>query len=226
MAVSKSNISLRAFQERMEKEMKMDKKSVKERINTIQEEDYQLSRATVLTVFKEVFDNYYGDNYQVDCLPFLVNFDKNKNYLAETNFKIDIHNFRYTQEKDERQFNVNENKDGPLEIFRKRTKEYKDTFFIEGRSINDNHNADLSIEENEDLNDEDKTYSLSDASKDDERKKEFDKVNITFSNLSRMNNPNFINGNSQDQIFKIAKNRSEQELQKVHKMVLNKYGIK
>ena len=208
-----TNVVSKAFETEAQKIVNEIKKTMPQRMMAIKSEIANDYRQIVKSVFKSVFDNYYGEDYDYDSLMSSLTFYSGSKLYPE--FMYDINHFRFLNklEKSKRKFNQNSSSQSSIKEFRDPsmvTLEYASNFFDE-------------------LDD----YSESGFIIDDQAQwEEAQEFALDFWNFTPQNNNKRLYALSPvEEVYRIAKERAVQEFQKqytsqIKPRILKKYGIK
>lgn len=208
-----TNVVSKAFEAEAQKIVNEIKKTMPQRMMAIKSEIANDYRQIVKSVFKSVFDNYYGEDYDYDSLMSSLTFYSGSKLYPEFMYDIDHFRFLNKLEKSKRKFNQNSSSQSSIKEFRDPsmvTLEYASNFFNE-------------------LDD----YSESGFIIDDQAQwEEAQEFALDFWNFTPQNNNKRLYALSPvEEVYRIAKERAVQEFQKqytsqIKPRILKKYGIK
>ena len=226
-----SNMALNAIKSQVNQLDNRIKTQVKKEIKVLSDkarnEVFALTQPVVYSVFKGVFDNYYGLTYDEDSLKDSISFAMTDN--MKTVFTIDEKKFHFATREDrqEKKFNENESGASPYRKFRSReietdTRRKIRNFFIEDMSQFDEAN---NMEEYDAIAGDimDAFDNLSSI----EQEEEIANIRLDFNSFKRENNP-IISGVTaihQSKVYAMAKTKALIEAEKIYKQVMKKYGF-
>ena len=100
-----TNVVSKAFEAEAQKIVNEIKKTMPQRMMAIKSEIANDYRQIVKSVFKSVFDNYYGEDYDYDSLMSSLTFYSGSKLYPEFMYDIDHFRFLNKLEKSKRKFN-------------------------------------------------------------------------------------------------------------------------
>lgn len=208
-----TNIVSKAFEDEVQKITIEIKKTMPQRMLIIKNEIANDFRRIVRSVFKSVFDNYYGEDYDYESLMNSLTFYSGSKLYPEFMYNVDHFRFLNKLERSKRKFNQNSSSQSSIKEFRDPsmvTLEYASNFFDDLESYSDQG----TMLDELDQWDEAQEFAL-------------DFWNFTPQN----NNKRLYALSPVEEVYRIAKERAVQEFQKqytsqIKPRILKKYGIK